>query len=454
MNHRLLPFALVLALTAPVTHAATPITVGERLALPSRVLGEERALFISLPASYARTKQSYPVLYMTDGQAQFLHTLATTAFLARNGLMPEVIVVAVGNTDRTRDLSPSHDPKAATSGGALSQNPPDPLAAEIARETAVLKALPETDDTYKQIREGVGPVLARADEALRAGRRLLALQRLAPAFTDVAAAEYLRALPASTRAEQAAFEAEWARRGAELAAPRPGAAEGLKPAAVRAFAEAALPQAKVFYDASLEYGKNTMAESGFYYLGSARGQLAFVTFCRFLSEPATGTAPRLRSLAPDIDALEHELLVAYKPPASIDGHTEFILASSSLKEARELDAAGLRYGALLRLLQTALRLAPLAAAPAGDGEIAGKLETLRARLSADGADHTIARLFLEAAEGDLAAAAAKPGAATAIAAAVVSEVLPRYFAALGPAPRGQPRPDPVATITLVRWPYT
>ena len=118
MNHRLLPFALVLALTAPVTHAATPITVGERLALPSRVLSEERALFISLPASYARTKQSYPVLYMTDGQAQFLHTLATTAFLARNGLMPEVIVVAVGNTDRTRDLSPSHDPKAATSGGA------------------------------------------------------------------------------------------------------------------------------------------------------------------------------------------------------------------------------------------------------------------------------------------------------------------------------------------------
>jgi hypothetical protein len=32
--------------------------------------------------------------------------------------MPEVIVVGVKNTDRTRDLSPSHDPKAPTSGGA------------------------------------------------------------------------------------------------------------------------------------------------------------------------------------------------------------------------------------------------------------------------------------------------------------------------------------------------
>ena len=118
MNRHLLLFSLVLALGPSVTRADTPITVGERIDLPSKVMGEERRLYVSLPASYARTKQSYPVLYMTDGEAQFLHTLATTAFLARNGVMPEVIVVAVGNTDRTRDLSPSHDPTIATSGGA------------------------------------------------------------------------------------------------------------------------------------------------------------------------------------------------------------------------------------------------------------------------------------------------------------------------------------------------
>ncbi len=60
----------------------------------------------------------YPVLYLTDAEAQFEHTSATAAFLARNGFMPEVIVVGVKNTDRTRDLSPSHDPKFPTSGGA------------------------------------------------------------------------------------------------------------------------------------------------------------------------------------------------------------------------------------------------------------------------------------------------------------------------------------------------
>ena len=56
--------------------------------------------------------------HLTDAEAQFEHTSATAAFLARNGFMPEVIVVGVTNTDRTRDLSPSRDPKFPTSGGA------------------------------------------------------------------------------------------------------------------------------------------------------------------------------------------------------------------------------------------------------------------------------------------------------------------------------------------------
>ena len=118
MNGRLLTFALVPVFAASVTHAATPLALGERLQLPSKVMGEERTLFVSVPASYARTTRLYPVLYLTDAETQFEHTSATAAFLARNGFMPEVIVVGVKNTDRTRDLSPSHDPKFPTSGGA------------------------------------------------------------------------------------------------------------------------------------------------------------------------------------------------------------------------------------------------------------------------------------------------------------------------------------------------
>ncbi len=72
------------------------------------------------------------------------------------------------------------------------------------------------------------------------------------------------------------------------------------------------------------------------------------TLCRSLLVPGKRRTPALRSVRPEIEALESDLLTLYRPPVSIDRHQEFIVANSTLKEARELDAAGLRYGALLR----------------------------------------------------------------------------------------------------------
>jgi hypothetical protein len=62
---------------------------------------------VSLPANYGRGAERYPVLYMTDGDAHVTHTRGTVDFLARNGLIPDLIVVGVTNTDRTRDLTPT-----------------------------------------------------------------------------------------------------------------------------------------------------------------------------------------------------------------------------------------------------------------------------------------------------------------------------------------------------------
>ena len=112
-------FVLVFAAFVPsLANAGTPLVAGERLPLPSKMMGEDRTLFVSVPDGYTRTTRRYPVLYLTDAEAQFEHTSATAAFLARNGFMPDVIVVGVTNTDRVRDLSPSRDPKFPTSGGA------------------------------------------------------------------------------------------------------------------------------------------------------------------------------------------------------------------------------------------------------------------------------------------------------------------------------------------------
>jgi uncharacterized protein len=80
------------------------------LTLKSEVLGEERSLLVRTPRNYEQSEERYPVLYMTDGAAQFAHTNSTIEFLARNGRMPEMIVVAINNTDRTRDLTPTKAP--------------------------------------------------------------------------------------------------------------------------------------------------------------------------------------------------------------------------------------------------------------------------------------------------------------------------------------------------------
>ncbi len=331
---------------------------------------------------------------------------------------------------------------------------PDALAAELARWQAFAAADTASDGTSQAVLASARPVLAQAADAFAHGRRGYALLRLSAARTLLAALGYVRAHAGAA----ASLEAEWRRVEPELHALAPARAgatlAGLRPAAVRAMAEAALPAAGVYHDASLVYGRATDAGSGLFYLGEAEAQREFVALARTLAEPATGAEPAFRALGPDLAALQAEMLAVYRPPVSIDRHGEFIGASAALKEARELDAAGLPRGALLRYLQAVLRFQPLRAQPPAfdPATTPARLAEFAARLGDARVDHSLGRIFLEAAAGDLADTAAS--ATHAVAAAVAAEVLPRYFAALAPAP-ARPAPPPVAaTITLVRWPYT
>jgi len=105
---RLLFLIVLSCLACGLAGAGEPITIGETVTIQSKILGEERSILISPPPQYEQSGGAYPVLYMTDGAAHFSHTRGTVDFLANNGLMPQVIIVAVANTDRTRDLSPTH----------------------------------------------------------------------------------------------------------------------------------------------------------------------------------------------------------------------------------------------------------------------------------------------------------------------------------------------------------
>jgi predicted alpha/beta superfamily hydrolase len=81
--------------------------VGETFVVPSAIMREDRRVMISLPESYGRTSAGYPVLFLLDGSSHIVHGGALVRYLAtaRNRI-PEMIVVALPNTNRNRDMTP------------------------------------------------------------------------------------------------------------------------------------------------------------------------------------------------------------------------------------------------------------------------------------------------------------------------------------------------------------
>ncbi len=113
-----------------ITSYAQEISIGTKHQLYSNVLHENRNVWIHLPNSYNDTLNSqehYPVLYLLDGDWQF-HSLVAIQEALSGGYynyMPEMIIVGIVNTDRSRDLTPTngkviHNNKVIheTSGGA------------------------------------------------------------------------------------------------------------------------------------------------------------------------------------------------------------------------------------------------------------------------------------------------------------------------------------------------
>ncbi len=113
-----LSLALVLATFGLARAADEKVVVGQIHAMQSAVLKEERKYRVYLPESYAWAKdRTYPVLYLLDGQSQFLHTAAAVDFLAANGEIPEMIVVGLDSTVRIRDFTPTDWPEMWVGGG-------------------------------------------------------------------------------------------------------------------------------------------------------------------------------------------------------------------------------------------------------------------------------------------------------------------------------------------------
>jgi len=94
------------------------IVIGEKVIIQSKVLNEERTMLVYLPDGYRRSNKTYPVLYLLDGGFHFHHTSGIVQFLSAQGIIPEMIVVAITNVDRNRDFSPTHVDRIPSSGEA------------------------------------------------------------------------------------------------------------------------------------------------------------------------------------------------------------------------------------------------------------------------------------------------------------------------------------------------
>jgi len=77
----------------------------------SKTLNEPRKVFIYIPEKdTTKPQRSYPVLYLLDGDSHFSLIVEYCRYLSRwdVNVIPEMIVVGISNTQRVRDLTPTH----------------------------------------------------------------------------------------------------------------------------------------------------------------------------------------------------------------------------------------------------------------------------------------------------------------------------------------------------------
>ncbi|MET4141390.1 alpha/beta hydrolase-fold protein [Pedobacter sp. UYP1] len=100
------------------------LSTGHTDTLHSVILNEKRSLWIYTPPLDTRvfSKPGYPVMYILDGENNFLTLTAMInqlSIINGNKVFPEMIIVGIINTpgNRTRDLTPSKSPIFGDSGG-------------------------------------------------------------------------------------------------------------------------------------------------------------------------------------------------------------------------------------------------------------------------------------------------------------------------------------------------
>src|SRR5438270_1739627 len=119
----------------------------QSITIHSNVLNEDRAILVRMPAAAQGSKLRYPVLYMTDGDGHMKEVSGIIDFLVGHNRMAPVIIVGIPNTDRTRDLTPTHA-DAKGPDGAIGQSFPTSGGADRFLQFIQTELFPEIEKRY------------------------------------------------------------------------------------------------------------------------------------------------------------------------------------------------------------------------------------------------------------------------------------------------------------------
>jgi predicted alpha/beta superfamily hydrolase len=107
-------FLFVLGSLGTRAQTDNKIVIGKVDSVYSTILKEQRKVWVYTPnmkTGIQSAGQRYPVVYLLDGEGHFESVAGMIQQLSQvngNTIVPEMIVVGIPNTDRTRDLTPTH----------------------------------------------------------------------------------------------------------------------------------------------------------------------------------------------------------------------------------------------------------------------------------------------------------------------------------------------------------
>ena len=129
----------LLATQRPVSAQDVTAKLGVVRTVKSTILNEDRRVLVHLPASYDTSAKSYPVLYLLDGTPTFLlEMIAITNRLRYGRNASEMIIVAIENTNRNRDMMP-----------VVAKDYPGPPRAEAFLGFLENELVPEIEEAYR-----------------------------------------------------------------------------------------------------------------------------------------------------------------------------------------------------------------------------------------------------------------------------------------------------------------